>query len=196
MIIDKLQSSLLVHEQRMKSHGEEEQVLKISQEDRIGRGRGRCVFRGGRGRGRGRQPYNKVVIECFQCHWLGHYQFECPNWEQKANYAEFEEKEEELLLMSYVEKKHGEKEEVWFLDSGCSNHMSGNKEWFSNLDEGFRHTVKLGNDSRMNVMGKGCVRMQVNGVTQVIANVYYIPELKNNLLSIRQLQDKGLSILI
>jgi len=57
-------------------------------------------------------------------------------------------------LLSYVEKKHGEKEEVWFLDSGCSNHMSGNKEWFSNFDEGFRHIVKLGKDNRMNVMGK------------------------------------------
>jgi len=63
-------------------------------------------------------------------------------------------KKEDVLLLSYVEKKHGEKEEVWFLDSGCNNHMSGNKEWFSNLDDGFRHTVKLGNDSRMEVMGK------------------------------------------
>jgi len=35
-----------------------------------------------------------------------------------ANYVEFEEEEkEEVLLMSYVENKHGEKEEVWFLDS-------------------------------------------------------------------------------
>lgn len=196
MTIDELQSSLLVHEQRMTSHREEEQVLKISHEDRYGRGRGRGMFRGGRGRGRGRQPYNKALIECFRCHQLGHYQYECPDWEQKANYAEFEEKEEEILLMSYVEIKHDEKEEMWFLDSGCSNHMSGNKKWFSDLDESFRHTVKLGNDSRMAVIGKGNVRMRVNGFTQVISNVYYIPELKNNLLSIGQLQDKGLSILI
>ena len=38
--------------------------------------------------------------------------------------------------------------------------------------------MKLGNISRMVVVGKGNVRMQVNGITKVISKVYYIPELK------------------
>ncbi|RDX99778.1 hypothetical protein CR513_17122, partial [Mucuna pruriens] len=78
----------------------------------------------------------------------------------------------------------------------CSNHMSGNKEWFSELDENFRHIVKLDNDTRIAVMGKGSVRLNVNGVTHVISHVYYVPELKNNLLSMGQFQEKGLAILI
>ena len=45
--IDELQSSLLVHEQRMVYHEDEEQALQITYEDRGGRGRGR-----GRARGR------------------------------------------------------------------------------------------------------------------------------------------------
>lgn len=49
MTIDELQSSLLVHEQRMKGQGEEEQVLKVTHEDKTGRGRGRGAGRGGRG---------------------------------------------------------------------------------------------------------------------------------------------------
>ncbi|KAL9235087.1 hypothetical protein vseg_009883 [Gypsophila vaccaria] len=48
----------------------------------------------------------------------------------------------------------------------------------------------------MTVVAKGSIRVQVNGVNQVISDVYYIPELKNNLLSLGQLQEKGLSILI
>ena len=68
--------------------------LKISHEDkasrRRGRGRGNGSFRGGRGRGR--QLFNKAVIECFKCHKLGHYQYECPDWEKNANYVELERK--------------------------------------------------------------------------------------------------------
>ena len=56
--------------------------------------------------------------------------------------------------------------------------------------------MKLGNNSKMAVVRKGCVRLRINGFAQVISDVYYIPELKNNLLSIGQLQEKGLSILI
>jgi len=44
MIINELQSSLLVHEQRMTYQGEEEQVLQIINEGKGGRGRGRGSF--------------------------------------------------------------------------------------------------------------------------------------------------------
>jgi len=168
--IDELHGSLLVHEQRMQGYQEEEHVLKVDDNDRSNRGRGRGMFRGGRGRGRGRQPTNKAVIECFKCHKLGHFQYECPDWEKKANYAELEE--EELLLMSYTDIHQERKEEIWILDSGCSNHMTGNKEWFSELEENFNRTVKLGNDMRMVVVAKGSIKVQINGVIQVIYDVY------------------------
>ena len=196
LTIDELQSSLLVHKQRMNRHGRDEQALKVTYNDQVaGRGgRGRGAFRG-RGRGRGRQAFNKAIVECYKCHQLGHFQYECPKWEKGAHYAELDEKEE-MLLMSYVELNQSRKEDVWFLDSGCSNHMCGNKLWFSDLDEEFRQSVKLGNNSKMTVLGKGNIRMQVAGVTQVITDVFYIPELRNNLLSVGQLQEKGVAILI
>jgi RNase H-fold protein (predicted Holliday junction resolvase) len=50
--IDELQSSLLVHVQRMNGHGGDEQALKVNYDDRIcGRGGGRAC---GAFRGRGR----------------------------------------------------------------------------------------------------------------------------------------------
>ncbi|KAJ1401030.1 Retrovirus-related Pol polyprotein from transposon TNT 1-94 [Sesbania bispinosa] len=91
---------------------------------------------------------------------------------KNVNNAEVEdevEEEDKLLLMAYL--KQGKKEDEWFLDSGCNNHMSRNGEWFLKMDESSRHTVKLGNNSRMVVMGKGNVHLNVNGVTHVVSNV-------------------------
>lgn len=194
MSIDELQSSLVVHEQKFRrvSMEDEEQVLKV--EDRTGmRGRGRTPFRG-RGRGRGRTTFNKATVECYKCHNLGHFQYECPKWNKEANYAELEE-EDELLLMSYVELHEAKRSDAWFIDSGCSNHMCGNQGMFTSLDTTFTHTVKLGNNTRMKVTGKGVVKLMLNGVCYVFGNVYCVPDLKNNLLSVGQLQEKGVAVL-
>lgn len=52
MSIDELQSSLIVHEQKVNRHSNEEQALKGTYEERYsGKGRGGSSFRG-RGRGR------------------------------------------------------------------------------------------------------------------------------------------------
>jgi hypothetical protein len=61
------------------------------------------------------------------------------------------------------------------------------KKNFSDLDTKFREFVKLGNNSSMAVMGKGNIRLLVNGIVQIITGVFYVPDLKNNLLSIGQL---------
>ena len=92
-----------------------------------------------------------------------------------------------MLLMSYVEINEAKNEDVRFLDFGCSNHMCGDKTLFYDFNESFRQMVKLGNNSKMTVMGKGNVRLKVNGFNHVATEVFYVPELKNNLLSIGQL---------
>ena len=190
--VDELQSSLLVHEQKMRkpSYGGEEQALKISFEDRGGRGRGR-----GQGRGRAR-GFNKATIECYKCHKLGHFQYECPSKEGKAHYAEADAEEEEVLLMAFTGESENESKEVWFLDSGCSNHMCGDKSWFSSFDQQFRHSVKLGNNASLGVVGKGNVSLRVNGRLHTISDVYFVPDLKSNLVSLGQLLMKGCEVLM
>ncbi|MCI14418.1 retrovirus-related Pol polyprotein from transposon TNT 1-94, partial [Trifolium medium] len=51
-------------------------------------------------------------------------------------------------------KETEERNELWFLDSGCSNHMIGNKSWLFDYDDTFKDSVKLGDDSKMAVVGK------------------------------------------
>ncbi|RDY07863.1 hypothetical protein CR513_07966, partial [Mucuna pruriens] len=117
-------------------------------------------------------------------------EFQTEEHEKKANYVELEE-EKELLLVVHEELHQTVQEEAWFLDSDCSNHMTENKEWFSEMEEGFCRTIKLGNDTTMVVVAKGSIRVQINDITQVISDVYFVPELKNNLLSLGQLQERG-----
>ncbi|KAB2616999.1 hypothetical protein D8674_012868 [Pyrus ussuriensis x Pyrus communis] len=188
--IDELQSSLTVHEQKFHRSRSVEQALKATTDAKTEGG-----FNNHKGRGcgrRGQEVFNKDTVECYKCHNLGHYQYECPKWDKEANYTEVNE--EDMLLMSYVEVH--ERTDAWFLDSRCSNHMCGDRDIFTNLDESFVHSVKLGNNSRMNVVGKGSVSLVLNGINHVVNEVYYVPELKNNLLSIGQLQERGLAILI
>ena len=183
-----------MHEQKFQrpSNNDEEQVLNV-----VGRSstnnRGRGTYRG-RGRGRGRINFNKVTVECYKCHNLGHFQYDCPKWKNEANYPELDQ-EDEMLLMTYVELHGSKRSDAWFLDSGCSNHMCGNENMFSSLDKTFTHRVKLGNNTRMKVSRKGTVKLFLQENRYTIGEVYWAPELKNNLLSVGQLQEKGVDVL-
>lgn len=211
--IDELQSSLLVHEQRInQGAATEEQALKVSTNNQstesmsrgYGRGRGRFASSG---RGRGQNNYlssgegsrfDKSKIECFNCHRYGHYRSECPNFYkgqgERSNYAEVEE---ETTLLMACHTKEEKTSNLWYLDSGCSNHMCGNKFLFSELDESFRDIVKFGDNSTVSVMGKGSVNVRMkNDVVERIPSVFYVPDLKSNLISLGQLQEKGYEITI
>lgn len=196
LTVDELQSSLLVHEQKLKPRASDEQVMKVENDNGTGRGRGRGRGTSNRVRGRGRgRGHGEHTFECYRCHKLGHFQYECPENERAANYAEFDESEE-LVLMAQVEDVDRPIKGTWFLDSGCSNHMTGIKGWFVHLDENYQNTVRLGNDLRLEVKGLGDIKFEVGGRVHIVTNVYYIPALTSNLLSIGQLQEKNLTVTI
>ena len=69
------------------------------------RGRGMSSFRG-RSRGRTSQSLNKAIIECFKCHKIGHFQYECPDASREAHYAELKV-DDEMLLMTHIDMQKG-----------------------------------------------------------------------------------------
>ena len=84
---------------------------------------------------------------------------------------------------------------VWYLDNGTSNHMSGNRLFFYELDETILGKVKFGDDSRIDIKGKGYVRFNFNnGEKKVLNNVYYIPGLRINIVSLGQATEVGCEV--
>lgn len=53
---------------------------------------------------------------------------------------------------------------VWYLDNGASNHMTGNRAYFSKIDESITGKVRFGDDSCIDIKGKGSILfMSKNG---------------------------------
>lgn len=105
---------------------------------------------------------------------------------QSSNFAETEIEEHLLMVCNVNDKFH---QNFWYLDTGCSNHMSGGKKMFFELDESFCNTVKFGDNSIISVTGKERVALGTkDNSTCTISNVVYALILKTNLLSMGQLQ--------
>ena len=81
---------------------------------------------------------------------------------------------------------------LWYLDSGCSRHMTGNKGLFKTLFEGKIGTVTFGDGSKSVIRGIGTV--DIPGLL-VFEDVWYVDGLKINLLNISQICDNGLNVL-
>jgi len=86
----------------------------------------------------------------------------------------------------------GDKKDLWYLDSGCSRHMTGDKTKFAKLElkeEGF---VTYGDNNKGRILGNGVIG---NGSSFNIKNVLLVEGLKHNLISISQLCDKGFKVM-
>nr|GEY93843.1 integrase, catalytic region, zinc finger, CCHC-type, peptidase aspartic, catalytic [Tanacetum cinerariifolium] len=80
---------------------------------------------------------------------------------------------------------------LWYLDSGCSKHMTRDRSQLTNFVNKFLGTVKFGNDHVAKIMGYG--DYQIRKVT--ISRVYYVEGLGHNLFSVGQLYDQTLKLL-
>jgi hypothetical protein len=85
---------------------------------------------------------------------------------------------------------------LWLLESGCNNHMMGNKYLLSCIDSSISSDITLGHDSLVKVQGKGTVPILTKqNVKKDINNVYHVPDLKHNLLSVGKLIEHGYKFL-
>nr|GEW19259.1 hypothetical protein [Tanacetum cinerariifolium] len=79
---------------------------------------------------------------------------------------------------------------LWYLDSGCSKHMTRDRSQLTNFVNKFLGTVKFENDHVAKIMGYA--DYQIEDVT--ISRVYYVEGLRHNLFSVGQFCDSDLEV--
>ena len=91
----------------------------------------------------------------------------------------------------------GASSSVWYVDSGASRHMTGVREYFSELSEsGTDIEVVLRDDSIVREIGVGTLKFEREPKPPLKeSDVLYVPGMQKNLISISELEDGGYEIL-
>jgi hypothetical protein len=80
----------------------------------------------------------------------------------------------------------------WYIDNGCSKHMTRDKSKFLTLSERKSGNVNFGNDAPGKIKGKGMVSLS-NGKGKA-QDVLFVEGLKDNILSVSQACDRGCEV--
>ncbi|GAU44851.1 hypothetical protein TSUD_112250 [Trifolium subterraneum] len=120
----------------------------------------------------------------------------CPeNKDSKRDEAQLAHSDSDDAMLMATTKMSEDKANVWYLDTGCSNHMTGNKDWFINLDESITRGIRFADNSQVNYEGIGSILVKSeDGQEAVMTDVLYVPSMKSNLISIGQLLEKNYSV--
>ncbi|MCI35885.1 retrovirus-related Pol polyprotein from transposon TNT 1-94, partial [Trifolium medium] len=126
----------------------------------------------------GKKKFDKSNIKCYNCQKKGHFADEC--WSKKdqqgdeARVAEYHD--EDPVMFMVTTKEEANCGDQWYLDTGCSTHMTRRKYWFTSLNQSQKSKVKFANDTTLAAEGVGavCIKSK-NGAQAIINDVLYIP---------------------
>lgn len=111
------------------------------------------------------------------------------NFDSTSEEEEFLESETDLavnmLELNLAESSSNE----WFIDSGASKHVTGQKSLLSDLDSNCRSKISTAGGHTLNVAGKESVEVSTPSGGIQIDNVLYVPGIRKNLLSVGSIAD-------
>jgi hypothetical protein len=135
---------------------------------------------------------------CFYCKKPGHFvrnYFKKKNDEkEKVNQAC--EDHEQMFVATLSANDHTTYD--WIVDSGATQHMTFEQEWFTTYEHISPRRVFMGDDTVLEAIGKGSIRatMQVGDqlTHTTITQVLHVPEMQNNLILVSKLISKGFKV--
>ena len=81
---------------------------------------------------------------------------------------------------------------LWYLDTRATNHMTGRREFFNKLDDSITRSVKFGDNSRIQIEGRGEIEVnKKDGSMLRLGKVLFVPKLEANILSLGRLDEEG-----
>ncbi|KAI5348776.1 hypothetical protein L3X38_001663 [Prunus dulcis] len=139
-------------------------------------------------------PYSqyKGKPKCYNCDRFGHLARECTAEKtvQKANCASQMEVSGNLFYANCATTKSKPNGD-WYIDSGCSNHMTGNVDLLVDVRTNVVGKVQMPTGALVNVAGMGSLVIDTTKGRKYIREVMYLPGLKENLLSVGQMDEHG-----
>lgn len=135
---------------------------------------------------------------CFVCNKPGHLAKNCKLRRTEGADLSFEETDDEShMLFSVTEEEVSSQEDddTWLVDSGCTNHMTKEVKYFITLDRSIKVPIKVGNGQRIITAGKGNIQVMTSQGEKIIKEVFFVPDLARNLLSVSQMISNGYGVL-
>ena len=86
-----------------------------------------------------------------------------------------------------LQDKH--KKRAWYVDSGYSKHMTGDRDMFLTLQNERDGSVSFGNDDSTKIIGKDTFR--IGNKSTKAENVLLVEDMKHNILCVSQMYDQG-----
>ncbi|KAE8658140.1 Retrovirus-related Pol polyprotein from transposon TNT 1-94 [Hibiscus syriacus] len=198
--VEEITAVLLAHNQRKQNAGESSQADSLYVKGN--RDRGWKPEKAGSGKRNSRsKSRDKKTIHCYKCKEAGHMKRDCPKLKKQTD----EKRDGSSKSVNVVEDDNSDCSEgdmlsisttqltdAWILDSGCSYHITPNREWFSTYRPVNSGSVYLGDDRCCNIVGIGDVRIKMHdGSVRTLSGVRHIPDLKKNLISLGTLHKNG-----